>query len=220
MKAIQKNIAIQMRRNGKSYKEILEKVLVSKSTLSLWLRHIELTNEQKHRLYFTLKQKNAYRLAKENQNKKTQAIVQTKLLALNEFNSLEKNNFFIAGLMLYWAEGDKSKDVEMVKFSNSDPEMITYMMGWFRQICHVAEKKFHIALHIHELQNEAYLKKFWSLKTNVPDSQFIKTWITESTLKFKHKPLYKGTCSIRIYDKNLFRKITTWIECFVKKVNI
>ena len=39
--------AVAMRREGRSYREIREVVGVSKSTLSLWLRDIPLTEEQK-----------------------------------------------------------------------------------------------------------------------------------------------------------------------------
>src|SRR5437764_11280589 len=45
-----RNQAIGMRKSGMSYREIRELVHVSKSTLTLWLRDISLTTEQKDRL--------------------------------------------------------------------------------------------------------------------------------------------------------------------------
>jgi len=53
--------AIELRKMGKSYGAILKKVDVSKGTLSVWLRDIKLTLEQKERLYKTLRRKNAYK---------------------------------------------------------------------------------------------------------------------------------------------------------------
>ena len=42
--------AVELRNNGLSYSEIRKSVDVSKSTLSLWLKDITLTHEQKNRL--------------------------------------------------------------------------------------------------------------------------------------------------------------------------
>ncbi len=47
MKLKEKKKARKLRKKGKSYSEILKKVKVSKSTLSVWLRDIKLTAEQK-----------------------------------------------------------------------------------------------------------------------------------------------------------------------------
>ena len=45
-----KNSAIQLRKQGFTYSEILEKIPVAKSTLSLWLRRVGLTTRQKQRI--------------------------------------------------------------------------------------------------------------------------------------------------------------------------
>lgn len=47
VKLDQKNLAISLRKEGVSYNEIRKKINVSKGTLSLWLRDIELTQIQK-----------------------------------------------------------------------------------------------------------------------------------------------------------------------------
>ena len=51
--------AVALRKKGRSYSEIIKKIKVSKGTLSVWLKDVELTYKQKERLYITLKQKNA-----------------------------------------------------------------------------------------------------------------------------------------------------------------
>ena len=82
--------------------------------------------------------------------------------------------------MLYWAEGNKK--TEDIKFSNSDPSMIKFMMKWFREICNVPEKKFRIALHIHELLSRKNVEKYWSDLTGIPLKQFQKTFIKPTSL--------------------------------------
>ncbi|EKD43251.1 MAG: hypothetical protein ACD_72C00390G0002 [uncultured bacterium] len=220
MKLEQRKIAETLRKNGASYGEILELIKVSKSTLSLWLRNITLTNEQKNKLYKIPRQINAYNLAKKNQDKK---ILITKIIldeSILEVEKLIDNKLFLAGLMLYWAEGDKAEMIEAVKFTNSDPIMIKLMMRWFREICEVPEEKIRIALNIHELHNQKEIENYWSKITEIPLSQFNKTFVKPSALTFKRNLLYNGTCSIRVSNKNLFRKIKGWKIGFQKKFNL
>jgi len=220
MKLNEKLEAIRLRKLGKSYSEIRKKVKVSKGTLSLWLREVELTPEQEKRLYVTLRQKNAYRLAKMNQKKKEERTKKIITEARKETSLFFKNPLFLAGLMLYWAEGDKSDEVENVKFSNSDPAMIKFMMRWFRKICKIPEEKFRIALQIHKLHCRKDIENYWSKITNIPLYQFHKTLIKPTSLKQRKNRLYNGTCAIRINNVDLFRKIKGWKLGFLEKVNI
>jgi hypothetical protein len=220
MKLAEKIEAISLRKAGKSYSEIREKIKVSKSTLTLWLREVELTSEQKERLYVGLRQANGYRLAKLNQQKR---IRQTKKIleeAENEFPLLVSNSLFLCGLMLYWAEGDKSEIREDVKFSNSDPAMVTFMMRWFREICKVRENKLKIELHIHTLFCRPDIEKYWSEITKIPLSQFHKTQVKPTSLKYRKNHLYNGTCAIRINSKDLFRRIKGWKMAYIKTMGL
>ncbi len=46
----EKNKAIELRKQGLSYREILGQISVAKSSLSLWLKSVKLAQEQKQRL--------------------------------------------------------------------------------------------------------------------------------------------------------------------------
>ncbi|OGH76810.1 MAG: hypothetical protein A2469_03295 [Candidatus Magasanikbacteria bacterium RIFOXYC2_FULL_40_16] len=220
MKYDEKIRAIKLRRQGKSYNDIKTKIKVSKGTLSLWLRNIKLTPEQYKKLYFTAKQQNAYKLAKKRQSEINERKKMIFLQAKKEIPALFNNPLFIAGLMLYWAEGDKSKKFEIIKFTNSDYKMIELMMRWFRKFCGITENKFKIQLHIHELHNKIVLEKYWSKVTKIPLSQFYKTQIKPTSLQHRKNMLYNGTCSVRIYNRDLFRKINAWKINFIEKIAI
>ena len=207
MKLQQKIEAIKLRRQGKSYKEIRQKITVSKGTLSLWLKDVELTEAQKHRLYYTLKQQNVFRIARKKQRIKKELQIKIVESATEEAKQFIHDPLFLAGLMLYWAEGDKSDASETVKITNSDPNMIKLIMRWFREICKVPEQKFRICLHIHTLHCRKDIEKYWAQITNIPLTQFYKTQIKPTTLKHRRNPLYDGTCAVVICNKNLFRKI-------------
>jgi hypothetical protein len=218
MKLKEKNKAIRLRRLGKSYKEILKDIMVSKGTLSLWLRDIKLTPKQQERIYVELRQKNAYRMAKSNQEKRIKRTKEVVGRARKIFRSYHKDPLFLAGLMLYWAEGDKAN--ESVKFSNSDPLMIRLMMGWFRKICMVPENKFRICLHIHKLHCRKDIQNYWSGLTGVPLSQFYKTQVKPTSLGQRKNKLYNGTCAVSVCSRDLFRTIGGWKLAFLEKMDI
>jgi hypothetical protein len=219
MKLKEKIKAIHLRKLGKSYSEIRRQLNVSKSTLSLWLRDIKLKPEQERRIYIELRQKNAYRLAKFNQKKRIEITKKIIGKAKKEAFLYSKNPLFLSGLMLYWAEGDKSEQAEVVKFTNSDPEMIKFMMRWFREICNVPEGKFRIGLHIHKLFCRKNIEKYWSKLTNIPLNQFHKTQVKPTSLKHRKNKLYNGTCAIRVQNRNLFRRIKGWKLGFLEYIN-
>lgn len=203
----EKILAIKMRKSGKSYGNILKVVNVSKSTLSLWLRDIEVSKKNLDKI-LKGREKSRYFAAL---SRKTDRINRTKIIidkAEIEFKKLINNKLFLSGLLLYWAEGDKKQ--ERVKFANSDSNMIKLMMKWFREVCLVEESKFRIALHIHSLHSSPEVTDYWSKITGVDKRQFHKLYIKKTSLKSRKNILYEGTCSIVINSKELFRKIIGW----------
>ncbi len=209
-----KAVVRKLRKQGLSYSEIQQHVAASKSSISLWCRDIEMTMEQKARLQSRCAQPYAqHRGAKTNQEKRAAQIQAIKTKAQAEITRVSEDGFKLAGALLYWAEGDKSRK-RMVNFSNSDPAMIQFMMRWFREVCGVPEEKFRIHLHLHTGQNEAQIKYFWSEITGVPLSQFHKSFIKPEGTGHRKNRLYYGTVAVRIFDSDLFWRIQGWIEGF------
>lgn len=217
MKFEEKIKAIRMRKRGCTYRQILNEVGVSKSTISGWLRDIELTSRQKEKL-LQGREISRYAGAKAQQRKRIERTEEIMSNARKELPSLSKNEIFLPGLMLYWAEGAKSN--ETIKFSNSDPLMIKLMMRWFRDICDVPEEKFRIALHIHELLSRKNAEEYWSKITGVPLNQFQKTFVKPTSLGQRKNILYNGTCIICVFDKSLFRRMHGWKAGFLEKISI
>lgn len=205
-------MARELRKQGFSFSEIIERIpTLSKGTLNGWLKDIELSKKQKERLLSKIKvgaDKGRLKGAFRNHQKRVELTEQIISDAKKEIINKTMSSFLIAGLMLYWAEGDKTQ--ERVGFTNSDPLMIKFMMRWFREICGVPEIKFRVALSVMILHNKSESEKFWSEVTKVPLAQFNKVRVKPTTLMGKRNPSYMGTCRIVISDKNLFRKIKGW----------
>jgi hypothetical protein len=198
--------AIELRKNGLSYREIQKTIRASKSTLSLWLKDIELSKAQKSRL--TRLQATAYSGAKKIQAQSSKHHNEIRAHAEQEVTKLINNSFFVAGLMLYWAEGSKS--FGSVQFSNSDPNMIKIMMRWFREFCAVPEAKFRIGLFIHSLHIHNNYLGYWQKVTSIPLTQFQKPYIKATIFSNRKNKLYNGTCVIKIHSRELLSKILGW----------
>ncbi|MFH1347308.1 MAG: hypothetical protein ABIH22_01325 [Candidatus Margulisiibacteriota bacterium] len=211
MKLNEKNKAIELRKQGRSYSDILQIINVSRGTLGRWLKDILLTQEQ--RVLLKGRMKSRYEGARTNQRKAQQRKEKTFNSAKKEVKELINNPLFISGLVLYWAEGTKNGST--VAFTNSDPEMIELMMRWFRTICNVPEDKFRILIFIHSMQVNDNWKERWCKVTGLPESQFIRPYIKPTITKHRKNKLYEGTCAIRINDISLLTRIRGWQKGFL-----
>ena len=108
----QKELAQSLRRQGLSYREILARLpfSLSRSTISAWCKEIELTPEQLDRLD-QLFRDGSYRGRllgpKATQARRATEVEKIRARARAEVPQLIHNELWLAGLMLYWAEGSK-----------------------------------------------------------------------------------------------------------------
>ncbi len=112
--------------------------------------------------------------------------------------ALGKTNRFLAGLVLYWAEGTKQKNPDI---TNSDPRVIKFMVSWFREFYNIKPENLVIHLHLHTGQNEQDMKQYWSELTGIPLSNFQKSFIKPEGSGYRKKILYNGTVKLRVRGK-------------------
>lgn len=213
MKKEEKNLARDLRKQGWSLNKIREKLRVSKSSVSIWVRDVELTEKQKQELLGcglkveVIEKRRNTRLKNEADRK--QDIIDK---AEADIKHITKKELFLTGLSLYWAEGAKTIR-SGVQFSNSDPDAIKFIMLFFRKCCDVPEKKFRGRVYIHPHLNERKAQKYWHLISDIPLSQFHKSAIKISKAsKQKKDNLPFGTFCIQICNMELFFKIKGWMK--------
>jgi len=102
---------------------------------------------------------------------------------------------FIAGLMLYWAEGSKGHETAI---SNSDVNVIRFMVKWFGEFFAITPSSLVLQLHIHSGQNEQNLRQYWSGVTGVPLNNFGKGYTKPENNGQRKKKLYYGTVKMRV----------------------
>lgn len=209
----EKEDSIKLRRKGFSIKEIANKIGVAKSSVSLWVRNIELNSEQIEILskkvsgIKVVEKRRQTRL--KNEKSKRQIILDK---AEKQIEKISQKELWLMGVMLYWAEGGKTQR-GLVRFSNGDPEMIKIMMVFFRKICKVPEEKFRGYIHIHPHLDHKKAEKYWSNITGISLKKFFKTYRkTNISSKNKKNTLPFGVFDIYICDTKLFLKISGWAK--------
>jgi len=203
-----------LREKGFSIKEIERQLKVSRSSVSIWVRDVELTKAQIEKLYVN-KRTGALRgcmVAAANKIRRTKEIEKRlKQEGEREVGRMLKRDRFIAGVALYFAEGEKTRG--KASFSNSDSRAIKFMVGWFREFCLVPEEKFRCSIYLHDNLSELKAKRFWSRLTEVPFSQFTKTYIVKNNPNRLRKAINQfGVLRITVNDVKLQRKIIGWIS--------
>ncbi|GEM_PF-111639 len=218
----QKKEQIQaLRQQGFSYREILDRLpfRVAKGTVSRWCKDIELAPEHLDRLD-QLKSGSWYRNrlkgSKTIQNRRAEEIGRIEETARREVPRLTQKELWLAGLMLYWAEGSKKQKVE---FSNSEPKIIRFIMKWLRVFCQIPEGKIKAYLNIHSGQDDQRAKAFWAEVTGLPLSQFGKSYVKKEGTGHRKNVLYHGTIKITICNKNLLHTIRGWTAGFSERTS-
>lgn len=219
IKEILKERAINLRRQGKTYSEIVKEVPVAKSTLSLWLRGVGLSVVQKQAL--TEKKRMAQlkgaEAQKRNRIKRQLDIINH---AKSEIGHMTERELWLIGIALYWAEGSKEKESypgTRVSFSNSDPQMILLFLKWLKICVKVSRDDISADLYIHESHrsNINIVIDKWSEILSVPKSFFKAVYYKKNKINTKRKntgALYLGLLRVNMRaSSELNRRITGWI---------
>lgn len=219
MKLEEKKAARALRQQGLSMRSICKHLGVSKSSVSLWVRDIQLTAEQKKTLSENglrkedIEARRQTRLSRENSRR--QIVIDRAVADISRISS--RGLLFIA-VALYWGEGSKTKR-GVVEFSNTDPRMIRLMMVFYKRMCGVDDKKFRGHVHIHSHLVAKAAEKYWSDISGIPLLQFNKTYsIPSKASKHKKDTLPYGTFRITVCDINLFLKIQGWTQGIYQQV--
>ena len=223
----EKQNAIKLRKQGRTYSDILRAIPVAKSTLAIWLKEAKLSIPENQ--IFT----EARRLAslRGGQAKKKQRIEKQNrifLEASSRVKSLSRNEFFLIGVVLYWAEGTKEKDYRpgsQVAFSNMDPKMIVLFLKWLERICKISKNmiRFEIMIHESHKQRLGEIRRYWSKITGFSAGSFYKIYFKRSKIKKTNRKntgeKYHGVLKIMVkQSSDLVRKIASWSEAISQEV--
>ena len=218
LKYKEKELAIKFRKEGFSYSEILQKVPVAKSTLSLWLRSVGLSKRQKQRLT-KKKLSAALRGALVRKNQRKTITKKIKKEAINEIKNISRRDLWMIGTALYWGEGHKEKlHGSLVQLGNSDPYLIKIFLKWLYEICKIPKSEIDFRIYLHETARHKLkeVQQHWSKTTSFPAEDFQRITWKKHKINTNRKNVgkdYFGLLRVSVKKSiNLNRKIQGWIE--------
>lgn len=207
--------AAELRKKGFSLKRISSELGVAKSSVSLWVRDLELplaaseliqssyTNGQRAS-QIALRARTSVLLAAAKQDAET----------LVQQNIVYSEQALIICSLLYWCEGGKRPNDSDLTFSNSDPALVAAYLSLLRLSIPLDESKFRVLMHLHEYHDEPTQLKFWSHVTEIPEQQFTKTYWKPHTGKRMRKN-YPGCIHIGYHDVRVSRKVSATARAFL-----
>jgi transposase-like protein len=215
-----RHLAIKLRRTGASYNKICKELGIPKSTMHYWFRDLR---------WSKIIKKELTKKAEIQATKRLRAVIraqrkrwkvwrkQYREEAKKEFPLLKSNPLFLAGLMLYWGEGDGNLK-NQTRLSNIDPKMIKLFSNFLQKACEVPKENICLSLTIYPDLSDNKCKRFWSNKTKISLKQFTKS----SVIYGRHptKRLENGICTLRANSSpGLKEKIIIWTNLIVKELN-
>ena len=214
-----KEKAILLRQKGYSLQEIATELDISKSTASLWLKYIHMNNQAKARL--KSRQKEAVTRAINTRIERRQIykdkVIQKARSILSEINITVHISKLLCSIFL-WTEGGE-KTGPCVYFMNSNPLLVGTFIKLFRLSYNPDESKFRALVHIHNYHNDPEIKLFWSKITNIPLSQFNKSYLKQNTSK-RIRENYMGCIRIAYYDSKIALELRMIYNMFAQHLLI
>lgn len=207
-----KQKVLELRMAGKSYKEIMGEINISKSTLSDWLKELSWSKEIKEDLTQKANFKSNLRLVELNKIRGTKLknlYAQAREEATLDCELFRNNPLFVAGVMIYWGEGDKvSKN--SFRIANTDPVMIKVFVEFLTKICNVKIEKIRASLLIYPDIPDIEAKKFWTENTGLDYSHFTKSTVIVG--RHKTRILQNGVCTLNASSTYLKQKMLIWLK--------
>lgn len=205
---LQRNAAIKrLRSQGLSIRKIADTLNCSKSVVSY---HCSDTNKLPYRhggLNGTTK-------AKENWDNRIRLVCEE---ACSSWFELSQDPEFMGFLGIYWGEGNKARNrggTGSVGVTNNDPYIIRVA---YNNLYQLTTKRIIATIICYPKHDEKRCMKFW--QSLMPEAliKIEQNKDKRSKQKWSDSCEY-GRCQLRFSDWELFWKITTWLDCWKKKL--
>jgi len=208
--------ARKLRFEGHSLGDIAAQVGVVKSTVSYWVRDIELHDSQ----ILALNEAKRAQLRGQNRGAKAnrdkfRAIRQTYQDAGRLRARENPTPLHLMGCMLYWAEGAKGRTE--VAFVNSDPEMMLIFCRFLKEELNMPDERLVLQVTSHSLDVEVNEKQnqYWRNFLSLPQSCLRKTVYKEGNPKARHRILENGICRVAVHRSEILQHIYGAIQEYI-----
>lgn len=216
-----KNKAFQLRKQGKSYREIKKILNISKSTISIWFRDVKWSKQIKDKL--TKKNTASLsgrmkKMAKKAQEKRLLLYKEKREQAVKSYQKFKKDPLFIAGLMIYWGEGDSKLENGMIRVANSNPVMIRLFNQFLKKYFPEISQRAKVYLILYPDLDDNKCKKHWSRIVGIPLDKFFKSQYIKGHSPYRR--LMYGIGNIIISSRANKEVIYTWLKIKQQEIKL
>jgi len=215
-----KNHALALRSQGKSYSEIKHLLGIPKSTLSDWLKAVRWSQTIKRSLAQKAKVGDRIRIQALNKIRGghlDRLYEEARREAAQEFEEYKFYPLFLVGLALYWGEGDKTSK-HMVRIGNVDPFMIDTFVKFLREVCGVSREKIRAYILLYPDLDPAACLRFWVSRSHLSKSNFTKSITIQGRHKTRRVPY--GVCTVGTTSSYLKTKLNVWLQLLPKSLQL
>jgi hypothetical protein len=215
MKTKQRELVRHLRQSeGLSVGELAARAGVSKSSVSLWVRDIQLTEAQEDVLRERNPAYNGQRLGAKvrvalgrERRRRYQEEGRGRVRAGDEA--------FIRACLLYWAEGAKSR--HSLSFSNADGEMVRLWMNVLRSTLAAPDPRIRLTCYLYtdHLERQAEVEDFWLTLTGLGRSNLCRSIVnhySRSSQRKRKNMLPHGTVKVAVHDTRLIQMVLGGIQ--------
>jgi hypothetical protein len=174
-------------------REIERRVGVARSSVSNWVRDVELTAEQRETLRRRPRRPGSDRFRRRRGEYQ------------DDGRSVARRGELSHGIgcMLFWAEGSRS--VNSVKVTNSDPALLRLFALFLRHYFDVPDQKFRVwcNLFADHAERQQAVEQFWLDQLDLPRTCLTKSAVniySRYSKRLRQNTLPYGTCRIRVHD--------------------
>jgi transposase-like protein len=192
---------------GLSVKEIAQAVGVSPGTASRWVRDIELTDDQRRAL--SAHDRGDRVVAGKRHSERARRRRAT-WQADGAQRARERRSIHLAGCMLFWAEGSRSRN--SVYFTNSDPAMVRFFLDFLVAEIGVERDAVRIDVNLFadHLTEQAAIEQHWLETLDLPRACLRASTVNVFSRQSARKRLNRlpfGTCRLSVHSTRVVQHL-------------
>ena len=182
---------------------------MAKSSVSLWVRDIELPPRPRRRSQHL--RPNALHLAK------LAEIDECNRVGIERIGTLNEDAFLVAGVALYAGEGAKRDG--SVSFANTDASMVAFFCAWLRRFFVVDEARLRARVYLHEGLDLEAAVIFWSGVTGIPSDQFHRPYRAVPDVSLRVTKHEHGCAYVRYACARTHRQIMGLVRALLSSID-
>lgn len=188
-------------------KEIAKALGVSPSTVSRWVRDIELTYQQRQAL---CRHDRGDRLRAGRRNSDRARLRRAAWQEEGRQRAREGRPLHMAGCMLFWAEGSRSRN--SVYFTNSDPAMVRFFLDFLVSEVGVEREAVRVDLNLFadHLDDQRRIERHWLEKLELPSTCLRGSTVNVYSRHSARKRLNRlpfGTCRLNVHSTQVVQQL-------------